>query len=79
MAKKTFSQSMTELTDIVTAIEQGDVSLEESIKLYKEGIKLSMLCCESLNNIENEILVLQEKADGLFTQKPINIENKEFI
>ncbi len=79
MPKKTFSQSMSELTEIVNAIEQGDVSLEESIKLYKEGIKLSVMCCESLNSIENEILVLQEKADGLFTQKPLNTENKEII
>ncbi len=75
MPKKTFSQAITELSDIVNAIERGDISLEESVKLYKEGIKLSITCAESLNSIEKEIIILQEKADGAFNQKEILEEN----
>ncbi|MDF2613628.1 MAG: Exonuclease small subunit [Clostridia bacterium] len=71
MAKKTqknFEGALLELENIVAHLEQGDVSLEESIKSYKAGMDLATYCLEILKKAEQEIYIYEEesykKADG---------------
>ena len=55
MAKElTFEQAMKRLEEIVNALENGTVSLDDSLKLFEEGIKLSKYCENELKNIENK-------------------------
>ena len=60
--KQTFEESLTRLKDIVSQLESGEVSLEESIKLYEEGAKLSAYCYTTLEKAEQKIRVLSENS-----------------
>ncbi|MBX7170308.1 MAG: exodeoxyribonuclease VII small subunit [Pyrinomonadaceae bacterium] len=63
-AKKTFESSLMDLEKIVRELEQGDLSLEESLKLFEDGVKLSRECQERLNQAERRIEVLLKDSDG---------------
>ncbi|MEZ5344092.1 MAG: exodeoxyribonuclease VII small subunit [Pyrinomonadaceae bacterium] len=56
--KKTFEDSLHKLESIVGQLEDGDLSLEESLKLFEDGIKLSRECQERLSKAERRIEVL---------------------
>ncbi|MDY6913349.1 MAG: exodeoxyribonuclease VII small subunit [Planctomycetota bacterium] len=61
--KKTFEQALQELEKIVAGIEEGKVSLEESIEKYADGIKLIKQCRAILDTAEKKIQLLA-KGDG---------------
>ncbi len=62
-AKKTFAQALEELERIVSEIEQGKVSLEESIAKYEQGIQLVAQCKTILDAAEKKIQLLA-KGEG---------------
>ncbi len=64
MAEKTFEQAITELESIVAELEQGDISLEESIKKFEKGMKLSKICNDKLNQLEQKMKKLVKTDDG---------------
>lgn len=61
---KTFETSLMDLEKIVRELEQGDLSLEESLKLFEDGVKLSRECQERLNQAERRIEVLLKDENG---------------
>lgn len=65
MAKqKTYDEASTRLEEIVNLLEQGDLPLEESLKLFEEGTKLSAHCYKILKNAQQKITVLtQEESE----------------
>ena len=56
-----FEQLLEELNEIVKALESGTLSLEESLKKYKRGMELSMLCKKQLADAKE--LVVQKMGD----------------
>ena len=67
--KLTFEEAMTTLEQIVTAIEEGDVPLEESIEKYADGIKLIKQCRAILDDAEKKIQLLAKgSGDGLVAE-----------
>jgi len=62
--EKSFETSLTELEQIVTKLEDGDLPLEESLELFEKGIKLSRECRERLTKAERRIEILMKGADG---------------
>ncbi|MFL6467411.1 MAG: exodeoxyribonuclease VII small subunit [Pyrinomonadaceae bacterium] len=72
---KTFEQSLDELEKIVKQLEDGDLPLEESLKLFENGVKLSRECRERLTNAERRIEVLLKDSDGNFSFESIETEN----
>ncbi|MEP6944581.1 MAG: exodeoxyribonuclease VII small subunit [Acidobacteriota bacterium] len=62
--EKTFEKSLDELETIVMKLEDGDLPLEESLKLFENGIKLSRECRERLTAAERKIQVLIKDASG---------------
>ncbi len=62
--QQTFEASLSALEKIVRRLEQGDLSLEESLKLFEDGVKLSRECQERLNQAERRIEVLLEDENG---------------
>lgn len=62
--KQTFESSLKELEKIVRDLEEGDLSLEESLKLFEDGVKLSRECQERLNQAERRIEILLKDGDG---------------
>jgi exodeoxyribonuclease VII small subunit len=59
-----FEESLKRLETIVEALEQGTVTLEESLKMYEEGISLSKQCLEELSNAELRLKKLRKDIDG---------------
>ena len=60
-----FEENVEQLEKIVQELEKGDLNLDESIKKFEEGIKLSKKCNEILEEAEKKITVLIKKDDGL--------------
>lgn len=58
-----FDESLTKLQDIVEKMEQGKISLEESLAHYEEGIKLIQHCHQTLNKAERKIHILSQKLE----------------
>jgi len=64
----TFEQSLKRLEDIVNRLERGDVPLEESLRLYEEGLELSKTCSERLAKAEVTLKRLSKNAKGAFEE-----------
>lgn len=62
-----FEKSLEKLEKIVDELENGDLSLEKSIKTFEEGIKITKHCQSLLNKAELKIQKLLEKDDGSLT------------
>jgi len=62
--KLTFEQALAKLEQIVQQIEQGQVSLEESIAKYAEGTRLIRQCRGILESAEKKIQVLSQAGEG---------------
>ena len=59
---KTFEESMVRLEQIVRAMERGDVALEESLKLFREGTDLVRQCGKLLDDAELQVKILTAAA-----------------
>ncbi|MEJ2041368.1 MAG: exodeoxyribonuclease VII small subunit [Desulfosarcinaceae bacterium] len=72
MAKLSFEKAMENLEKIVQELESGELVLEDALKKFEEGIKLSRQCASKLEESEKKIALLMEKADGTFEEKPLD-------
>ena len=70
MAKLTFEIAMKQLEQIVQELESGNLSLEDSIKKFEEGIKLSKFCSAKLDETEKKITLLLKDQNGNVIEKP---------
>jgi exodeoxyribonuclease VII small subunit len=62
----TFEESLKKLETIVDQLEKGDLPLEESLKLFEEGVSLSAVCKQELDAAEGKVQVLIKQRDGSF-------------
>jgi exodeoxyribonuclease VII small subunit len=62
MAK--FEEQLTALESVVERLEQGELSLEESVRLFEEGMKLSDACKKELEAAEGKIQMLVDRGRG---------------
>ena len=71
MSKKkvSFEDNMLRLEQIVRAMEQGDVPLEESLKLFREGTALVESCGKLLDEAELQVTVVTPDPDGNPTEE----------
>ncbi|MCJ8011180.1 exodeoxyribonuclease VII small subunit [Paenibacillus sp. KQZ6P-2] len=60
-----FEDAMIQLEDIVGELEHGDVPLEKAIELFQEGMKLSQLCSQKLEQVERKIEMIVEENGEL--------------
>jgi len=60
----TFELALSQLEQIVQKLEKGELPLEDSLRLYEEGIRLSRLCHAKLEEAEGRIEVLMKDARG---------------
>lgn len=72
---KTFEENMKELEDIVSKLEKGELDLDNSIKNFEEGIKISKECSKTLEDAERRINILLESESGELTEE--NFDEKE--
>jgi exodeoxyribonuclease VII small subunit len=64
MAKElTLEQTFEKLEDTIGKLQQEDISLEDSFKLYKEGMKLIKSCNDRIDRVEKQVLKLNENGE----------------
>ena len=66
----TFEESLKQLEGIVAQLERGDLPLEDSIKMFEEGMRLSAQCKQELDNAENKVQILLKQRDGSLKPEP---------
>jgi exodeoxyribonuclease VII small subunit len=72
-----FESALGALEKIVRDLERGDLPLEDSLKLFEEGVKLSRECQMRLNEAERSIEVLLKDSNGNPLVSPIEVEELE--
>ncbi len=68
-----FEDSLKGLEEIVEQLEQGDISLEESLKSFEQGVKLTRICQKSLQEAEQKVQILLAR-NGQQTLESFNDE-----
>lgn len=68
-----FEDSMAELETLVNQLEQGDISLEESLKAFERGVLLTRTCQQALQEAEQKVQILLEK-NGAQSLEPFTDE-----
>jgi len=65
---KNFEQTLARLEDIVKKMESGNISLDESIEIYQEGIILSKQCSSMLEEAEGKVMAIVNKEQGIIEE-----------
>lgn len=71
-----FEQGLGRLEGIVQRLEDGELSLEESLKLFEEGVQLSQSCRKQLQDAEAKVEILLKK-DGDMVPQPFSESQEE--
>ena len=69
-----FEESLKKLEGIVEQLEKGDLALEETLKLFEEGIGLSAACKKELDEAEGRVQTLVKQRDGSLKTEPFLTE-----
>jgi exodeoxyribonuclease VII small subunit len=72
MAKERFEDALNKLEKIVSKLEDGEIPLEESLKLFEEGIRLSRLCNQKLEEAEKRVEILMKGKNGVIKPQPFD-------
>ncbi len=71
MAKQTFEESLEKLEQITREMENGDLSLEASLKKFDDGMRLADFCTKKLDEAQKRIDILINK-DGVLSAEPFD-------
>ena len=74
MAEKKFEAALARLEEIVSSLESGELGLEQSLKLFEEGVKLARICNARLEEAERKVEVLLKDKNGKVIAKPFEEE-----
>ncbi len=77
MAEKKFETALERLEEIVKELESGDLPLEQSLKLFEEGIKLSRICNKRLEDAERRVEILLKDKGGNIIAQPFEEQEEE--
>lgn len=67
-----FEEALEKLTNIKEKLENPEITLDESIKLYKESVDYTKTCLDMLKETEGKIAVIKAEIDGL-VEKPLDV------
>lgn len=74
--KGDFEKSLARLEEVVKRLEGTELSLDEAMKLFEEGVKLSRECQKQLEEAEGRVEILLKKADGKIAAEPFEPEDE---
>ena len=77
MNEPTFEIQLAALEQIVRELERGELSLEESLRLFEDGVKLARECQERLNQAERRVEILMRDTDGKPVLETLNTKDAE--
>jgi exodeoxyribonuclease VII small subunit len=72
-----FEDCLSRLEQIVAALEAGNLPLEESLKVFEEGITLARHCARYLDDAERRIEILVKDDSGAATTRPFTFEAED--
>lgn len=72
-----FEESMGRLEEIVNQMESGEQSLEDTLRLFKEGMRLSEYCSSVLQEAQRKVEMLVRKEDGTVDKVPFTEEAED--
>jgi exodeoxyribonuclease VII small subunit len=75
--KPDFEHSLARLEEIVRKLESANLSLDEAMKLFEEGVQLSRDCQKHLEQAEGKVELLLKKAGGELVAEPFDPESEE--
>lgn len=76
MKKKSYESALIRLEEIVEQLESKDMAIDDSLKLFQEGIGLYRFCNSKLIEVEEKITLIMEESNGL-EEKPFLMDNLE--
>lgn len=76
MAEKKFETALARLEEIVQALEKGDLPLEQSLKLFEEGVRLARYCTRRLDEAERKVEILLKDREGNLKPQPFEEEGE---
>jgi exodeoxyribonuclease VII small subunit len=71
MAEVKFEEALKKLEKIISELEGGDLSLDEAMRLYQDGVELSRACNQRLESAKKKIEVLTKNKKGEFELRPL--------
>jgi exodeoxyribonuclease VII small subunit len=74
--KPNFEHSLTRLEEVVRRLESPQLSLDDAMKLFEEGVELSRECQKQLEEAEGKVEILLKKADGKLAAEPFDPESE---
>lgn len=77
MTEKKFEEAMERLEHIVESLESGDLSLEDSLERFEEGMKLVGFCSKKLEEAEQKVTLLIKDQSGRYSRQPFDVGQKE--
>ena len=77
MAALKFEDALARLETIVSELEKGDLPLNDSLKMFEEGIKLSKTCLKMLDDAERKVEIMVQDKDGKKRVEAYSIEEEE--
>lgn len=69
MAAEKFETSLKKLEDAVARLESGELSLDDSLRVFEEGVKHAAICSRKLNEAERKVELLIKQRDGSFMRE----------
>ena len=75
MATMKFEHALSRLEEIVQVLEKGDLSLEDSLKRFEDGVKLSKSCMKMLEEAEQKVEILLADKQGYKRPRPFAAES----
>ena len=75
MAAEKFEISLKKLEDAVNKLESGELSLEDSLKVFEEGIRHSAVCSRKLGEAQRKVELLLKQKDGSFSRDEFMPDN----
>jgi exodeoxyribonuclease VII small subunit len=69
-----FEESLKRLEAVVDQLEKGELTLEESLKLFEEGVNLTASCKQELDAAEGKVQMLVKQRDGSLKPEPFDAE-----
>lgn len=70
-----FEEALEKLTKIKDDLENPNITLDDSINLYKESVEHTKICLEMLKETEGKIVAIKSEIDGL-VEKPLDINEE---
>jgi exodeoxyribonuclease VII small subunit len=76
MAAEKFETVLKKLEEVVRRLESGELSLDESLKAFEEGVKYAGFCTKKLDEAESRVEVLLKQKDGTFVKREFRSEDE---